>query len=102
MEMNIVLSKKAKIHLRHIFGYYKTVAGTTVANGIIEKIIDSMSNLSQHSEMGMREPLLVHYPNNYRYLVDGNYKIIYWMNGQDVIIASVFDCRRNPKDLFSR
>jgi len=30
--------------------------------------------------------------NNHRYLVEGNYKIIYWMNGQDVIIASVFDC----------
>ena len=34
-----------------------------------------------------------------RYLVEGNYKIIYWHDGTLIKIASVFDCRQNPSKL---
>jgi hypothetical protein len=29
-------------------------------------------------------------------LIEGNYKIIYWIDNQNIKIAAVFDCRQNP------
>jgi len=32
----------------------------------------------------------------YRYLVEGNYKIIYRIKDESIVVDSVFDCRQNP------
>jgi hypothetical protein len=45
---------------------------------------------------GPKEELLSHYPEEFRYLVESNFKIIYWKNDNLITIASVFDCRQNP------
>jgi hypothetical protein len=36
-------------------------------------------------------------PEDFRYLVESNYKIIYWKEDEIITIASVFDCRQNPE-----
>ena len=38
-------------------------------------------------------------PEDFRCLVEGNYKIIYWKEDEIITIASVFDCRQNPKKM---
>jgi toxin ParE1/3/4 len=45
---------------------------------------------------GAKEELLAEYPEEFRYLVEGNYKIIYWKEHEVITISSVFDCRQNP------
>jgi toxin ParE1/3/4 len=35
----------------------------------------------------------------YRYLVEGNYKIIYWIETDFIKIAAVFDRRQNEKKI---
>jgi len=45
---------------------------------------------------GPKEELLNDYPEEFRYLVESNYKIIYWKKENLITIASVFDCRQNP------
>ena len=52
--------------------------------------------------MGQVEELLKHRNEEVRYLVDGNYKIVYKIGGQIVLIASVFDCRQDPKVLVKK
>ncbi|HPI71416.1 MAG TPA: type II toxin-antitoxin system RelE/ParE family toxin, partial [Tenuifilaceae bacterium] len=49
--------------------------------------------------IGPKEELLVEHPEDFRYLVESNYKIIYWKNGNLITIASVFDCRQNPEKI---
>lgn len=49
--------------------------------------------------VGSIEELLRDYPEDYRYLVESNYKIIYWHKDHVITIASVFDCRQNPKKI---
>lgn len=49
--------------------------------------------------MGPKEELLSDYPVDYRYLVESNYKIIYWKKENLITIASVFDCRQNPEKI---
>jgi plasmid stabilization system protein ParE len=51
--------------------------------------------------MGQIEFLLQHRPQQFRYLVSGNYKVIYYVNEetQKIIIVNVFDARQNPDKL---
>jgi toxin ParE1/3/4 len=49
--------------------------------------------------MGQKEDFLFDYKADFRYLVEGNYKIIYWINGEVIRISSVFDTRQNPEKL---
>ena len=49
--------------------------------------------------MGQREPLLIKYLIIYRYLVQGDYKIVYSIENDEVNINRIFDIRQNPKKL---
>lgn len=46
--------------------------------------------------MGQIEELLEEYAEGYRRVVEGNYKIIYWIARESIIVESIFDCRQNP------
>ena len=82
--------------LEDIFDYYKTNAGIDVARQIVNSIIDATINLETTPRIGQLEELLKDRTLEYRYLVAGNYKIIYWVDKEFVKIATVFDCRQNP------
>ncbi|HLG34892.1 MAG TPA: type II toxin-antitoxin system RelE/ParE family toxin [Bacteroidia bacterium] len=71
-----------------------------MAFGIINKIIDRTETLKKgFTKSGQTEPLLRNKKYEYRYLVDGNYKIIYFENEGVIIISAVFDTRQNPGKL---
>jgi toxin ParE1/3/4 len=55
--------------------------------------------LGSNPLIGSKEELLYDYPEDYRYLVESNYKIIYWKKENIITIASVFDCRQNPEKI---
>lgn len=99
MEMRIVWTDKAKSHLRHIHLFYLENVSLKVAESIVNGLVDKVTSLMYNPEMGGIETSLQHYQEGYRCLVDGNYKIIYWIDQQDVIISVIFDCRRNPESL---
>lgn len=99
MEMNIVWTDKAKFHLKLIYLFYLENVSFKVAESIVKGLIDKVTNLIYNPKMGGIEPSLRTYPEGYRYLVDGNNKIIYWIYNQEVIISVIFDCRRDPESL---
>ena len=68
----------------------------------LKGFIDRTIQLEKHPSSGQRELLLANRKFDYRYLVESNYKIIYWIEDNYIKIASVFDCRQNSgkiKDL---
>lgn len=99
MEMKIKWSALSEEQLKSIFDYYSLKAGISVARQIIEAIIQRVDILETHPQSGPLEELLQDYPENFRYLVEGNYKIIYWIKDHVITIASVFDCRQNPEKI---
>jgi plasmid stabilization system protein ParE len=99
MEIKIIWSLKAKYQLHTIFDYYQANASTTVAESLVSKILSRTRNLSTFPLIGKCEELLLDHPNKFRYVVEGNYKILYWLNENEIIIATVFDCRQNPKKI---
>jgi len=99
MEIIIIWSDSAIEELRDIYDYFLSKAGKKVADKIINAIVDQTIMLEQTPQMGQTEELLAHLKKEIRYLVSGNYKIVYFIDKNIVSIATVFDCRQNPKKL---
>ncbi|MGE0018414.1 MAG: type II toxin-antitoxin system RelE/ParE family toxin [Draconibacterium sp.] len=96
MALKIFWTDSARFQLKEIFNYYRDVSGLRIAQMLKNKIFDRTWQLAKFPESGPLEPLLSSRKLDYRYLVEGNYKIIYLIDNQNIIIAAVFDCRQNP------
>ena len=99
MGIKVFWSELALSQLEQIFDYYKYKASTKVAKKIITEIVDRTIQLTENPFSGTKEPLLENRQNDYRYLIKGNYKIIYYKNNNYINISAVFDCRQNPDKL---
>lgn len=99
MEIRIEWSGQSERQLKDIFDYYSFKAGPRIAKRIVNRILDRVHILENNPLAGPKEELLSEYPEDFRYLVESNYKIIYWKAGNVVTIASVFDCRQNPEKM---
>ncbi len=96
MEIRIEWSELSERQLKDIFDYYSFEANSRIAKKIVNKIIDRVTILESNPLAGQKEELLSEYTEDFRYLVESNYKIIYWKKENIITIASVFDCRQNP------
>ncbi len=99
MEVIIKWSAISERQLREIFKYYSTEANQVITRKVIAGIINRVSILKNNPLAGHKEELLSNYPEEFRYLVEGNYKIIYWITNNIITVASVFDCRQNPEKM---
>lgn len=97
--MKVLWTKKAENQLNEIYKYYKHNVSVKVAKSIKESIFNSTAILQTQPKSGQSEELLKESNYVYRYLVESNYKIIYWVENDIINIAAVFDCRRNPTEL---
>jgi plasmid stabilization system protein ParE len=98
MELVVYWTIFAKGKLDDIFDYYETKAGYRIARKLVAGIIDKTIGLEKNPHVGQIEDLLSDRPQNFRYLVFKNYKIIYWINSDKkrIDIVNVFDTRQNP------
>ena len=98
MDFEIVWSDQAKNQLRSIHDYFKEVAGDKIAVSITQRILLKPKILIRHPNMGQIEENQAVKGRGFRYLVEGNYKIIYKVIQRDrnILIAAVFDTRQNP------
>lgn len=96
MELRVFWTDTARFQLEDIFNYYKEKAGIRVAGKLVKQIIDRTIQLEKNPNSGPKEPLLSGRHFEYRYLVEGNYKIIFWRQDNYIKIATIFDCRQNP------
>jgi len=99
MEVRVLWSDKVLSQLEDIFDYYKLNASPSIAKKIVKSIVEGSTILINNPEIGRIEPLLQNRRYNYRFVIKGNYKIIYRFNDNLIRILSVFDCRQNPKKI---
>ena len=76
-------------------------AGKRIARELVIGIIEQTIKLGKNPQIGQIEELLKNRPEEFRYLVYKNYKIIYWVNTikNRVDVVNVFDTRQNPKKI---
>jgi toxin ParE1/3/4 len=97
--IRIIWTEPAKKDLKNIYDFIAKVS-EPVAFGIVNKIVDRTETLKKgFTKSGQKEPLLKKRKYEYRYLVDGSYKIIYFQKDNSIIISTVFDTRQNPGKL---
>ncbi len=90
-------STRADARLQEISDYLFDVAGNRTALKITRKIQTHTEKLSANPRMGQREGTFEDSGMEFRYLVEGNYKIIYWIEDDNITISTLFDCRQNPE-----
>lgn len=97
--LKVVWTDPAKSDLQKIYDYLSEIS-VIVAENQIYRIIDRVELLEQgYAHIGQKEPLLKGHTNEYRYLVQDNYKLIYHQIALEIVIDMVFDTRQNPKKL---
>ena len=95
----IIWSDFAIENLKDIFDYYKIKASKKIAEKIRRQILASTKQLTQNPESGQIESYLEKLKQNHRYLLSGNYKIIYRIEKDQIFINDVFDVRQNPNKM---
>ena len=94
--MKIIWSDFATCTLLEIYQYYKLNASPTVARKIKSEILVTTKQLIKHPYSGQIEFNLEKLKEGHRYLVQGNYKIIYNEVKEGILITDVFDTRQDP------
>ncbi len=96
MTMKIIWTDFAIENLKDIFDFYCITANKGVANKIKQEIFKSVKLLARYPELGQIELYLEKLNKGYRYILSGNYKIIYKIQDKNIIISDIFDIRQNP------
>tara|TARA_R110002049_G_scaffold234399_1_gene407628 strand:- start:219 stop:527 length:309 start_codon:yes stop_codon:yes gene_type:complete len=94
--MIIIWSDFAKKMLKEIHNHYRIKASKIIADSIKNDIFSATKQLLNFPKSGTVEQTLKRLNQNHRYLINGNYKIIYKLVKEGVLITDVFDTRQNP------
>ncbi|WP_455638604.1 type II toxin-antitoxin system RelE/ParE family toxin [Parabacteroides sp.] len=99
--VKLVWTTCARKQLRNIKLYYKEIASEKVAMSIILQIQQTAQLLTTQPYLGKIEPALINEPEEFRSIIEGNYKIVYWVDKKIIRIIAVFDTRQAPDKLKS-
>jgi len=98
--MKVIWTDFASNSLFEIYKYYKEAASENIAQRIKFKLFSATRQLIQHPLSGQIETNLQKFGEDHRYLVEGNYKIIYKRIREGILIMDVFDTRQDPVKIF--
>ena len=97
--MKVEITEFAECELKRIYEYYRTVASETVAQKIKNRILEKALTLRTLPYKGQLEINLEELKEEHRYLVEGNYKIIYKVMQSTVFVTDIFDTRQDPEKM---
>jgi plasmid stabilization system protein ParE len=102
--MRVFWTIDAENDLINTFNYLKFKHNEAFADKVIDKIFNKSFLLENFPEMGAVEKSKMLENLEIRYLVEGNYKILYQINNSKglVEILAVFDTRRDPSKMLSK
>jgi toxin ParE1/3/4 len=98
--MKVIWTDFASNSLFEIYQYYKEVANDHVAQKIKLGIFRATRQLIKHPLSGQIETNLQRLNEDHRYIIEGNYKIIYKRVKEGILITDVFDTRQDPIKIF--
>lgn len=97
--MRVIWTKYAYGSLLDIYKYYKQNVNIHVADKIRDQLLYSTKQLERYQLSGPIENNLIELNQDHRYIIRGNYKIIYKILNSNIYITDVFDTRQDPKEL---
>ncbi len=100
--MRVFWTKFALNSLSDIYKYYQENVSLTIAQNIKDSVLSSSRQLEKQFHSGQIEELLIDLDEGHRYILRGNYKIIYKIYNHKIYITDVFDTRQNPEKIKKR
>lgn len=98
--MQIKFTDKAIAHLESILDIYIEYAGELSAMKFSKAVDAKLNKLLRFPEIGFPEPLLVDRKYFYRAtIIQGNYKMIYYVDNDIIWVVAFWDMRMNPEKL---
>ena len=98
--MSVIWSQRAVKSLHLIEDYVLREFGENTRLDFMEKAEKIAKNLEQFPDMGKMEPLLAHRNNEYHScVITPLSKLIYYRGTKRVVIADIWETRREPKKL---
>ena len=79
MGMRIFWTEKAQSQLEDIFTYYKAEGSVKTAKNLVKKLVDRTLILENNPEIGQKDEFLTEREEDFRYLVQDHYKVVYWI-----------------------
>lgn len=102
MAAEVIWTEPALQELNDIYVYYSEHKSEIVAVKLFNTIVNAADRLGLFPEMGTTEELLKNRRKCYRSLIEGNYKVVYYVEDNNVYIALIWDCRQNPWRLIDK
>ncbi len=97
--MKLVYTDQAIVSLQNCLDFLLCDISVEKVNEIGLKIIDRADTLLQNPYLGQIEPMLTHLGQAHRRIIEGNYKIIYRIEGEIIFVINIFDSRQNPSTI---
>ena len=97
--MNIIITANVRRRFIQIYDYYCDKNLPEVAIRIRKSIEERMLALEQFPRIGTIEEQLSDLALGHRYLVEGNYKIIYRIDGENIYITDIFHTSQDPSKM---
>ncbi len=97
--MKVLWSDFSVEMLFEIYTYHKEKASPSIAKKIKSEILSATKQLKKYPASGQIELNLEKLNEGHRYLVQGNYKIIYKEIPEGLLITDIFDTRQDPVKL---
>ena len=96
---NVIVSKSAEDDLRDIVDYYKSLNPSYVES-VITQFEHNILSLSRFPLSGRIVPELYDQGiEQYREMIQGQYRIVYEKQAENVVVQAVIDSRRNLQDI---
>ena len=95
--MNIHWSPNAMRELKHIYEYYKDSQSLNFARKFRKKIFDKVGLLKSFPKLGKKINTSTD-EKEFRFLIEGHYKIVYSCNEETIDIESIIDSRSGQQN----
>lgn len=102
--MRLVWTDRALEHLDRIYAHHLSLTYSERAASLLyNHILNESERLTIFPLLGIIEPHLCNADTKYRSLVvhQGRFKLIYFIEDENVVIAAVWNCRMNPDSMSS-
>ena len=94
----VVISPEAEKSLKEIYSYIEKQS-PSAAKFVSKNLVVKAKGLSKMPERFSREEFLLEREGNYRSVSQWQYKIVYRVQENDVLILNFFHTRRDPEEI---
>ena len=97
--MKLSYTGQALAGLQECLDFFPPEVPAGKVNKIRDGILAKAEKLLSNPHIGQQEEYLEHLGKGHRRVIEGNYKIIYRIEGEAIYITDIFDSRQDPSKM---